>query len=120
MHVIARALRGHSWLAWLSLLFATQIAAADPVVGPDPEDAPDRTAVHASVRTRPLPILILATEVPTGGDQHAQTAAPVIAAAAQHAPDADGPMPRASARRPESSTPVRRLQCRAPPFFCFL
>jgi hypothetical protein len=121
MHVFARALRGHSWLAWLSLLFATQIAATDPVVGPDPEDGPDRAAVHAMVRSRPLPVLTLAADIPASPYPHEQTATPVvIVGAAQDAPDAGSSTLCAAAVRPDSSTTLPRLHSRAPPFFRFL
>jgi hypothetical protein len=57
MQLVARAVRGPSWLAWLSLLFATQIGAADAIAGPEPDDVQDRAAVHAPVCPRPLPPL---------------------------------------------------------------
>ena len=121
MHVFARAMRGPSWLAWLSLLFALQIAAADPVVGPDVDDGQDRVAVHASGRPRPLPAVIIAAGAALGSGPHNLThSAALLPVPAPPAPARCGGAPRLSLRRLASSTASARLHSRAPPSIGFL
>lgn len=118
MHVFARAMRGPSWLAWLSLLFATQIAAADPVVGFDADDGHDRGAVHASARPRPAAAVLLSSNAALDASPRDLTATPALPI------DAAGPPQTAGVRAPgvpvrtlASSTTLARLHPRAPPCF---
>ena len=120
MHVLARAMRGPTWLAWLSLLFATQIAAADPVAGPDTEEGPDRAAVHAIARPRPLAAAAQAADA-AGASRHEVAGNPaVVTVGAAAPPAARGRAARDAARRLASRRASVPLQPRAPPFFAFL
>lgn len=116
MQLVARVVRGPSWLAWLSLLFATQIGAADAIAGPEPDDMQDRAAVHASVCPRPLPLLVGALPREGSANQDGLPASPAILARSLTPPLAAASRGIAETVRPVHSSPtfVRRSP-RAPP-----
>jgi hypothetical protein len=121
MHAVARALRGPSWLAWLSLLFATQIATADPVVGPDVDECRERAAIHVTARPRPPAAALPSAGAAIDHSQHVSAAGPaIVAAAPPPAPAARGQAPRLSFPGPAPSSTPAPLHSRAPPFSVFL
>jgi hypothetical protein len=121
MHVVARALRGPSWLAWLGLLFATQIATADPVVGTDADEGRDRAAVHATTRPRPLAAAMPSAGAAIDNSPHESAADPaIVVSAPPPAPAACGLAPRLPLRGPTPWTTPAPLHSRAPPFSVFL
>ena len=116
MPLVARAVRGPSWLAWLSLLFATQIGAADAIAGSEPDDLQDRAAVHAPVCPRPLPLLVGATAAGVGANQDELPAGAAVFALPLTPPQAPaGRVLPEAVRRPHPSTALVGLSPRAPP-----
>jgi hypothetical protein len=121
MHAVARALRGPSWLAWLSLLFATQIATADPVVGPDADEGRERAAVHATARPRPLAAAVPSAGAATDDSPHESAAGPaIVAPPPPPAPVTRGRAPRLSCPGAVPLATPAPLHSRAPPFSVFL
>ena len=113
-------MRGPSWLAWLSLLFATQIAAADPVVGFDADDSADRGEVHAIARPRPWPVLTSGAQPTAASEQGNLSGSPAVAVVTFMAPLPVRRVPRPAVRHRESSSTPVRVPPRAPPFSPFL
>lgn len=116
MPLVARAVRGPSWLAWLSLLFATQIGAADAIAGSEPDDLQDRAAVHAPACPRPLPLLAgtTAAEVRSNQDELPAGAAVFVLPLTPPQTPASRGLAEAVRRPPLSTAPVG-LSPRAPP-----
>lgn len=117
MPLVVRALRGPSWLAWLSLLFAAQLGAADTIAGPDSDDVQDRAAVHAPVRLRPL-LSLFAASPDCGIDNHDELAASpaVLGPPAAQPPETRGSSAAEPRPRLPGTTACVRRCLRAPPF----
>jgi hypothetical protein len=117
MQLVVRAMRGPSWLAWLSLLFVAQLGTADAIAGSESDDLQDRAAVHAPVRSRPLPgVFAAASQREIGNhDELAATPGVLPVVAPQPLETRSGSVSGALPPLPRSTTSARPC-LRAPPF----
>lgn len=116
MHLLARAMRGPVWLAWLSLLFAAQVAAGDAIAGSERDDSLDGFAVHASTRPRPRPVLASAAGHLNVRNHDELAPSPAVAAATLSQPLTNGSRPvRKLFSAGDSALAFVHLSPRAPP-----
>jgi hypothetical protein len=115
MRSLARAMRGRSWLAWVSLLFASNIAAAHPAASA-PGERRDPVALLA-VHPDAAPQLDPAEDQPSAGEQDDLLTGPAVAP--RGTPESSvtrGRVLRMFVFVPSASIPLERLSPRAPPF----